>query len=191
MRCGETQVALAGVVRACGYCGFLVMRGAVMVVIGSALILPFPFLFPLPILVLMLIMMLLILAIRHFHILDPNLRRILYPTHEPLLIIRIERQAHPTLARPARPPRPMNVRLDVLGRFELHNQVHLRDIEAPGGDVCGDDALYPALFEVAEDVLALFLGDVAVEHFRGLPQVGFVADLVRLFLCLSEDDCAA
>ena len=68
---------------------------------------------------------------------------------------------------PGRPPDPVNVGLRHVGQFVLDHVADRVDVDAPGGDVCGDHGPDLTRLEGRQGALALALALVAMDR-RGL-----------------------
>ena len=75
----------------------------------------------------------------------------------------MEGDADALLAGPGRPAGPVDVDVSLLRRVELNDEVDFRDVESPGDDVGGDEALEVAVPEALEGDFPLLLRDVAVQ----------------------------
>ena len=131
-----------------------------------------------------------LVRLRHADLLELYLREALDAVHEHLLLLRVDRDADPVLPGSRRAPGPVDVGVHVLGHAQLHDQVHLRDVQAARGHVGRDEALELAVAEALEGDLALLLDDVSVEHLRVGLEVGLEQHVVGFLLGLGEDDGA-
>jgi len=84
--------------------------------------------------------------------------------------------------------RSMDVRLSVLRRLELDDELNVGDVKTSGGNVCGDEDLDLVLFESLHGDFSLVLRDVAMHALRGLLNGVRSYDVVGIDLCLSEDN---
>ena len=85
--------------------------------------------------------------------------------------------------------RAVDVRLVVLGRVEVEDRRHVVDVDAPGGDVGGDEGVDTAAGEVGEGTSALRLAAAAVD--RGGADAGLAelpGEPVRAVAGPAEDD---
>jgi len=64
---------------------------------------------------------------------------------------------------PASPPDPVNIVLDGEGEGEVDNHFDVRDVKAPGGNICSNQQIRCAALELFQGVRALPLGLVAVD----------------------------
>mmetsp|Transcript_1893 Transcript_1893/g.6208 ORF Transcript_1893/g.6208 Transcript_1893/m.6208 type:complete len:327 (-) Transcript_1893:977-1957(-) len=85
------------------------------------------------------------------------------PRHVPLTGFD-ERVRVPFVPRAAGSPDPMDVILDLVRKVKVHDEVHLLDVEPARGDVRGHEHGDPPALELVDDVIALALLLIAVDH---------------------------
>jgi hypothetical protein len=88
----------------------------------------------------------------------------------------------------------MHVVIDLFWGLELHNQIHGRNIQASGCNICCNQTSDLFLLEVFESVLSLGLRDIAMKKTLFCWEVETSKELVGLSLGLAEDNhtaCAA
>lgn len=85
----------------------------------------------------------------------------------------------------------MNVGLRVGRWLDLDNQIDIGDVEAPGGNIGGDQDIELALLESLESDLALVLPNISVHHLHVV--LDFVSEnqLIGVSFSLSENDSLA
>ncbi len=82
----------------------------------------------------------------------------------------------------------MYVSIDFLRRFQLNNQVYLRNVKTPCSHVGCHQAFQFSLFEGLESDFPLLLRDVSMQNLSLLLEIGLQKDLIGLSLRLTEDD---
>ena len=82
----------------------------------------------------------------------------------------------------------MDVRLCVLRRFELDDEVNIRNIKASGGHVGGNENLELAVSESLEGDLSLTLRNVSVENLDFVFEMRTLDDFVGLLFSLGKDN---
>lgn len=75
----------------------------------------------------------------------------------------------------------MHVRVVVLGRRQLNDEIDGWDVESSGGDVGGDETLDASVSERLEGDFSLSLGDVSVEDLT----LEFEVSVEQDFVCFS------
>jgi hypothetical protein len=83
----------------------------------------------------------------------------------------------------------MDVRLHLLGRLQLNDQIHIGDIQSSAGHISCDQHSELSFLKPPESDLSLTLCDVSMHHFQVFPSQRVREDQrVGVCLGLSEDD---
>jgi hypothetical protein len=87
-----------------------------------------------------------------------------------------------------RPPRPMYVRVEILGRGNLYYQIYLWQIKSPRSHIGGNETPHLVIAQTLEDNLPLSLGDISVQHGCFKLDSGVDLDPVRFLFRVAEDN---
>ena len=132
-----------------------------------------------------------VLDLGHSDLLELHSGHLLDSSDDVVLLSGDESDAGARLAGSTGSAGPVDVRVDVVRRRQLDDEVDEGDVESSGCHIGGNHALYLSLSEGLEDDLSLFLRDVSMEHIGVHLEVSVELDVVGLGLLIGEDDCLA